>query len=252
MTCLQPLALTDKTKRRHTEVPSQTQVPNGKAKQPMHRQHTPLSRSLSSRKLGLRKLLWSSFFVAYPLVVYFGRHWFSTRGVAWLMICLSGPLTLVGQKQPEVPVSGAALLPLVATLLAGCSLYFELEGLLFWLPVVTNLLLLISFASTLCWDMPMIERFARLIDGELSFPQMQWCRRWTVIWCLFFAGNATVTALLAMLASPFLWTLHTSVLSYLLMACLFATEWMLRRRRFPRRSTVSDAHLRDQGAHSDP
>src|SRR6185436_7648546 len=52
------------------------------------------------------------------------------------------------------------------------------------------------------------------------------------IWCLFFALNGSTALLLALAAPLAWWTLYNGLIAYLLIGALFATEWILRRRRF--------------------
>ena len=80
--------------------------------------------------------------------------------------------------------------------------------------------------------MPMIERFARLQDPELTADKQQWCRLWTWIWCSFFVVNASAAGVLAALAPMAWWVAWTTTISYALMGVLFGGEWLLRRRRF--------------------
>lgn len=101
-------------------------------------------------------------------------------------------------------------------------------------PVAINLALLTAFASSLRRGTPMIERFARLIDDVLSPEQQKWCRLWTRIWCGYFLINATISAALALLAPLFWWSLYTSLLAYIGMGLLFASERYGRWRKFNR------------------
>lgn len=101
-------------------------------------------------------------------------------------------------------------------------------------PVAINLALLSVFASSLRRGAPMIERFARLIDPELSPEQQAWCRLWTIIWCGYFLINASISGALALFAPLFWWSLYTSLLAYIGMGLLFASERYGRWRKFRR------------------
>ena len=106
-------------------------------------------------------------------------------------------------------------------------------------PIAANVVLLVAWGSTLRRGkpdrpvMPMIERFARLQEKELTPAQQAWCRMWTWLWCAFFVANGTAALLLAMWATMKWWALYNGLICYLLIAVMFATEWLLRRRRFP-------------------
>lgn len=99
-------------------------------------------------------------------------------------------------------------------------------------PVFVNLFLLFAFGRTLGGGPTIVERLARLREPALSAAQVRHCRTTTQVWCAFFAANAAVTLALAWLGDLALWTLYTGFVSYLLMALLFAAEWLVRSWRF--------------------
>jgi uncharacterized membrane protein len=102
-------------------------------------------------------------------------------------------------------------------------------------PVLVSLALLWSFGRSLApGRMPMIERFARRIDGDLSPARVAHCRGVTRVWCAFFASNAAVTTALALAAPVSWWALWTGALTYVAIGALLGGEYLLRRRRFPR------------------
>src|SRR5258705_12904722 len=103
-------------------------------------------------------------------------------------------------------------------------------------PAFINLGLLLAFGRTLRGGPTMIERFARLRDPNLSAARVRHCRTATAVWCGFFAANTAVVAALAWLGEIGIWTFYTGFLSYLLMALLFAAEWLVRSWRFHRLS----------------
>ena len=102
-----------------------------------------------------------------------------------------------------------------------------------------NAVLLLSFGATLRrGSTPMIERFARLQEPDLSLPKQAWCRTWTKIWCAFFIANGAIAAGLARYADVEAWAFYNGLLAYALIGSLLALEWTLRRARFrdaPRR-----------------
>ena len=95
-------------------------------------------------------------------------------------------------------------------------------------------MLLAAFGSTLRrGSTPMIERFARLQEKDLSADQQAWCRRWTWIWCACFIANGSAAATLALTAPMSWWAFYNGLLCYALIGSLLLLEWVLRRRRFP-------------------
>lgn len=114
-----------------------------------------------------------------------------------------------------------------------------------FVPVLINTALLIAFGRTLVNGPSMVETFARLRGRDLSTDEVVYCRIVTGVWCLFLALNGAVTLWLALYASLAWWTLYTGVLSYLLIATLFAVETVYRYWRFrPYDGSVTDPLFR--------
>ena len=99
-------------------------------------------------------------------------------------------------------------------------------------PVFINLGLLFAFGRTLRGGPTLVERLARVREPALSTAQVRHCRTTTAVWCAFFAANAVVCGALAWATPIWVWTLYTGFVSYLLMALLFAAEWLVRSWRF--------------------
>lgn len=102
------------------------------------------------------------------------------------------------------------------------------------LPVLVYCALLLFFASTLRpGRVPLISRFARMEQGELSAELHAYTRRLTLVWCVFFAAMAGLAMGVAAWAPLWVWSLHTFFFSYLLIAMLFLGEYVYRRWRYP-------------------
>ncbi|MBL8735585.1 MAG: hypothetical protein JNL12_04100 [Planctomycetes bacterium] len=174
-------------------------------------------------------------FAAYPAFVWLGLTAGSPRQVALVLLCLLVPVSLwllrsAGGGKAALVLVLAPLLTVAA--IAGSALFDEAAW-LFAEPVVISLVMLLVFGVTLRRGaVPMIERFARLQEPDLSIDKQRWCRLWTWIWCSFFVVNAAVAGVLAAVAPMAWWVFYTTTLSYGLMGLLFGGEWLLRRRRF--------------------
>jgi uncharacterized membrane protein len=57
---------------------------------------------------------------------------------------------------------------------------------------------------------------------------LPYLRKVTLVWLGFFVANAAISAATAMSGSLELWTLYNGLISYLIMAGLFAGEWIVR------------------------
>ena len=97
-----------------------------------------------------------------------------------------------------------------------------------------NLLLLWVFGRTLARGRePLITGFARRVHGSLPPHIESYTRRVTLAWCLFFAAQVVVSALLFAAASLETWSLFVNVLSFPLIVLLFVAEYVYRLARFP-------------------
>lgn len=133
-----------------------------------------------------------------------------------------------GQRLQVLAMPGAL------ALLAGASLMLDDHRFVLALPVLVNLILLSTFASTLWSDTPLVERFARMQVDDLSSAELTYCRSVTVIWSLFFIVNGGIAGILAWLSPVSWWALYTGLISYLLIGMLGAGEYIVRKIRFGR------------------
>lgn len=179
--------------------------------------------------------------IAYPVVVWQGLSAGSPRAVAIALLLVMTPALLLKKTGAErrARVRGLAAVP--ATILAVLIVAALLDGsaLILMTPVAANAVLLLSFGVTLRrGSEPMVERFARLQEPDLTAPKQAWCRLWTKIWCGFFLANGAIAAGLARYADVEAWAFYNGLLAYALIGGLLALEWALRRARFrdaPRR-----------------
>jgi uncharacterized membrane protein len=147
----------------------------------------------------------------------------------------------------------------IAIALAGCGLYVTVAAgkglaLLLLPPVLLNGIMAWLFGRTLRpGRMPLIERAARTMRGPgavISPEVVAYARGVTQVWSGLFIALAVVDLVLAALASPggllltaglqppvtvpvSAWSMFANVLSYVLIAALFAVEFAVRGRRFP-------------------
>jgi uncharacterized membrane protein len=183
----------------------------------------------------LRRLTGAVLLIAYPVLVYYGlTHW-SPRFVAFALLCVLVPFAFARLRRVDAAaLRGLAAIPMVTALSLLLGFALDASGFVLAVPVAINAALLLVFGSTLrCGRLPMIERFARLHEKDLSEAKVRWCRQWTVVWCGFFVVNGGTALVLAVAAPLAAWTVYNGLVAYLLMGLLFATEWIARRLRFP-------------------
>jgi uncharacterized membrane protein len=93
--------------------------------------------------------------------------------------------------------------------------------------------LLVLFGATLLpGRTPLATQFARRLDPGFHAGMIGYARAVTWAWCLFFAGQLLVSALLMLLAPAQVWSWFVNVLDLPLVALMFGAEYAVRRLRF--------------------
>jgi uncharacterized membrane protein len=133
---------------------------------------------------------------------------------------------------------------LLMLLLAGLGLVSvkQLFLLMYLPPAVVSLGLLMIFGRTLlAGKVPIITRYAELIDGELSEEVKSYTYRVTQAWTLFFFTLFIESIALAIFAPVSIWSLFTNVINYVAISVMFIAEYFYRKRTFgslPKRGFV--------------
>jgi uncharacterized membrane protein len=100
------------------------------------------------------------------------------------------------------------------------------------LPSLSSLWLLWMFAASLREDRSIVAQFATTMHDGFPDFLLPYCRSVTIVWCVFFAANALVSAALALFASREVWAWYTGVVAYALMGLLAAGEYVFHKSRF--------------------
>lgn len=119
-------------------------------------------------------------------------------------------------------------LAIAGAVLSVASIWMREAQLLLWYPVVVNGVMLALFGSSLFSSMSIVERLARLCEGNLPPAGVRYTRRVTQVWCVFFIINGSVSLFTCLAGNVHWWTLWNGMISYLLMGLLFACEWLIR------------------------
>ena len=183
--------------------------------------------------------------LSYPLGIYLGL---TTLGLRWTSVGLAAVATFVLLRRlrargvrrtpsgaPDEGWAGRIALlapPVAVVLLVTAANAIGNDRLVLLIPALVNLVLLLSFGGSLVRGVPIVERFARLIEGSLSEAKRRYCRAVTGVWTVFFLVNGSIAAALAFAAPLTWWTLYNGLLSYVLIALLFGVEVLVRRARF--------------------
>ncbi|TNF35218.1 MAG: hypothetical protein EP312_04270 [Gammaproteobacteria bacterium] len=165
----------------------------------------------------------------YPLAVYFGLTYWSARWVGMIVAAVFFLRLLLLRQHRD---TARQLLPAVLVALC-CALVAAIlnhEGALKLVPVAINATMLAAFALTLRNPPSMIERFARLMETDLSDDAITYTRTVTKVWCGFFVLNGGISLYTALYSSLAIWTLYNGLIAYLLMGLLFGVEYLVRQR----------------------
>lgn len=102
---------------------------------------------------------------------------------------------------------------------------------------------------------PFVSRLSRRVHGTLA-PEMEaYTRAVTLAWCMFFAGQVTVSLLLLAFAPLEAWSLFVNVLNIPLLALMFASEYLYRVTRYrdhPRATIAAVLRAFGQDASASP
>jgi len=107
----------------------------------------------------------------------------------------------------------------------------------FWIPELTTkaypVAVCLSFAGVFIASLmpnktPVIETIATKMDGPLVPAQIHYTRKVTIVWCVFFLLNASVSSAIALFGSIELWALYNGILSYVFIGLLFLVEYVVR------------------------
>ncbi len=173
--------------------------------------------------------------VGYPAAVYAGLTWWSTRAVAAVVLAMVVPSAILSVRRASRDTQIAVVsAPLGVVALVLIALATDDARFILVMPVMVNAVLFVTFARTLAGDVSMIERYAQLVEPNLSQPERAHCRQVTQVWCGFFILNGAAAGGLAAFAPTAWWALYTGLLSYGLMGALFVAEFIVRKARFRR------------------
>ena len=103
-----------------------------------------------------------------------------------------------------------------------------------------NIVLIWVFGRTLSAKREaLVTGFARRVHGTLPTYIESYTRRVTVAWCMFFAAQIILSAILFTVGSLDTWSLFVNVLSFPLVILMFVAEYLYRIARFPNHTHVS-------------
>lgn len=166
--------------------------------------------------------------LTYPFAVYFGLQTVGLKVVGGFLALLFVARILFASRTGIREFRAIAMIAgFTGLLLISAGLFFRQQGWLTFYPVAVNIVMLMVFASSLFQRQTVIERLARLQEPDLPPSAVQYTRKVTQIWCLYFIANGSV-ALYTCFQPLQIWALYNGLLSYIIAGILFASEWLIR------------------------
>lgn len=168
--------------------------------------------------------------VCYPFVIYAGIKLELIKYVLPLVAAVFLlRLVLSGRQQSEFKVLTCCSLITAAILCIGSAVFNNLRLVLYY-PVFVNALFFAIFFLSLYKGDAVITRFAKLTQKEGQLPDfaISYTRKVTVVWSLFFIFNGLIALYTALSNDIDVWTLYNGLISYILIGCLMAIEFVIR------------------------
>ncbi|MBB1405042.1 hypothetical protein H5079_05370 [Pseudoalteromonas sp. SG44-5] len=163
----------------------------------------------------------------YPVIVYVGLTQFNSQLVAIvLLFLLALRLWLSKALFDKMPwLKPATFLAVIAIVL---SKVFDSDVGLRLYPVIINTVMLLVFSYSLYKGPSIIETFARITEPELDEQGVQYTKKVTQLWCVFFIVNGGIALYTSLFSSLAVWAFYNGVIAYVAMGVLFALEWLVR------------------------
>ena len=165
----------------------------------------------------------------YPFVVYVGLQVMAHQLLAALLAGIFIVRSWLSRHTPaKVPWMNAVMF--IAIGLFSLTAIFDFEAGIMLYPIAVNLVMLTIFAWSLIKKPSVIETLARLQTPELSDKGIRYTEKVTVVWVIFFAINAMISAGTMWLGDLSVWTLYNGLIAYILMGTLMLIEWCVRQK----------------------
>ncbi len=97
-------------------------------------------------------------------------------------------------------------------------------------PVVISFALCAAFTGSVIKPPSVVEIIARLREPDLPQSGVIYTRRVTMVWAGYFLLNGLIATWTAIYGTIEQWTLYNGFISYCLTGCLFAGEFLVRKR----------------------
>jgi uncharacterized membrane protein len=179
------------------------------------------------------KILDVALVLLYPLVVVLGIPRLGIRWTALLLLLLLSRrivtmILLDKQTSRLLLVQALSMASIIAAAaLSSSALALRLA------PFAVSLTFIALFAGSLRrTEVPMIEKFARLLKPDLPPDHVDYCRKLTKVWVAVLATNSCLVFGAVFVPTDSLWAILVGPVSYGLLGLVFAVEYPYRKWRF--------------------
>jgi len=186
-----------------------------------------MSKPIQRGRLRIAKALQGIFFLGYPLIVYFAYTRLETRTLAIALLALYGVSVAIRFRGSAAEIWDLLRQHLGLAVLIAIAFATGNATVLLFVPVIVSGYLFWTFSASLREGMPMIERFARIVEDDLPDFTIPYCRKVTIVWCVFLAANALCVMILALAAPIEWWALYSGLIAYLLVGLIVAGEFLV-------------------------
>jgi uncharacterized membrane protein len=166
-------------------------------------------------------------FILIPPAIYFSLDLVQPRYFCLALIVVFALRMLPSWKQNNRSRAFMLWSLLMILVLLAIAISDTVTALLLY-PVVMNIGFLILFLYSLFVPPSMVEQIARLHDANLPESGVQYTRKVTMVWCVFFLFNGSIAAWTVWSADRALWGLYNGLIAYFLMGTLMIVEYCVR------------------------
>lgn len=175
---------------------------------------------LKKSLIKLIKTLAIGFTVFYPFIVFFvlKKH-MPVRFLALFLLTIAG-MTFIRNK--NIWIFACLLLFSTGLIIFNDNVFLKLY------PVLMNINVGLMFALSL-HNTPLVEKFARKMGYNLNTEQKRYAKNATCAWAVFMLC-LTIVSFITIFLSDEAWVLFNGLISYILIAIMMGTEFIIRKR----------------------
>jgi len=186
-----------------------------------------MSKPAAQGRQRISEALQGIFFLGYPLIVYFAYTRLETRTLAIFLLLLYGTSVAIRFRGSAAEIWDVLRQHIGLAILIAIAFATGSSTVLLFIPVIVSGYLLWTFSASLRSGIPMIERFARIVEDDLPDFTIPYCRKVTIVWCVFLAANALCVLVLALAAPIEWWALYAGLIAYLLVGAILLGEYLV-------------------------